>query len=77
MLATLPSPMNPLRLLPLLALLLAGCSGSTPVAEDLSTSSVRRVADTAVLSVYVVRVDGRDYLVVNTMHGVSVCPKTP
>lgn len=64
------------RLFCLAFLFLSGCN-PTPIINDGSSTLVRRVADTSVMSVYIVTVEGHDYIVTSTMHGVSMCPKTP
>ena len=55
-------------------LLLTGCERDAEV-ENLSKP--RHVADFGSVDIYVVPIDGHDYIVVIDSPGVAICPKTP
>ncbi len=60
----------------LLALVLAGCEGPSPTRDNTAPYG-QVVAQTDWGWVRVVKIDGHDYVVVSSQHGVAICPKTP
>ncbi len=55
--------------------LVVGCGGSK-VTNAESQSDLRRVVESVWLDIYVVKIDGSEYVVAKSGHGISIIPKS-
>ena len=63
------------KLIPIIALsaLLCGCDENRKPAAEVESTPVRYVNG---IRVFVVEIDGTEYVVANSGHGLTICPKT-